>query len=352
MQDVARLAGVCTATVSAVINDKGCVSPTRTERVRKAMEALDYRPDQVARGLRVGRTKLIGLIVPDVTNPFYTEIMRGVEEVAERDGYFVILCDSNRDCAREKKYLMRLRSQRVDGVLMAGSGFDAAYDELTPRPFPMVFVDHVPKGVKDGVVAVDNLGGAYKATRYLISLGHQRIAIIAGNLARSVAVDRLEGFRIAMGEANLPVPDAYLQRGDFLMESGYRAGRELMQLALPPTAVFACNNRMTLGLMRALAELEVPCPGRVSVVCYDEADWATSFRPSVTCVAQPSYDLGRLGTEMLLRRIKPVGEAIADSPEQGSVSLQTELCLRESCAPPPNESLPDLKSVNAVVQEP
>jgi LacI family transcriptional regulator len=315
------------------------------------MEALDYRPDHVARGLRLGRTRVLGLIIPDVTNPFFTEIMRGVQEVSERAGYFVILCDSNRDLARERKYLDRLRSQRVDGVLLASAGSDAAHLELARRQFPVVFIDHVPKGIASGIVGADNRGGAYKATRYLIGLGHRRIAIITGSLDRSVAVDRLEGFRTAMREASLPVHEEYCQRGDFLMESGYRAGWEFMRLAIPPTAIFVCNNRMTLGLMRALAELNVHCPDRVSVVCFDEADWATCFRPSVTCIAQPSYDLGRRGTELLLHKIEHPEEERSDQDTQTTVLLETELRVRGSCAPPPSDPQPDLDSRKEVVQE-
>ena len=341
MRDVARLAGVSSATVSAYITNKGWVSPALSKKVRKAMEALDYRPDHVARSLRVGRTRVIGMIVPDIANTYYMEIMRGVEEVATRAGYFVILCDSNEDPVQEEASLSGLRSQRVDGVLLASAVSNAAYARPTRRQFPIVFVDAIPAGITEGVVTVDNFGAAYKATHYLIDLGHQRIAIVIGNLNRSVAVDRLEGFRAAMGEANLPVPEQYFQRGDSHMESGYQAGLELMRLATPPTAIFPCSNTRTLGLMRALTELKVPCPERVSVVSFDNADWATSFRPTVTCVAQPTYELGRRAAELLLRRIEHPDEGIPDPNQPAIVSLEAELRVRESCGPPPADSRPD-----------
>ena len=343
MRDVARLAGVSSATVSAYVTNKGWVSPALSNKVRKAMEALDYHPDHVARSLRVGRTRVIGMIVPDVANIFYMEIMRGVEEVAKQAGYFVILCDSNEDPAQEEAYFSGLRSQRVDGVLLASAASDAAYDRPTRRQFAIVFIDAIPAGITEGVVTVDNYGAAYKATHYLIDLGHRRIAIVIGNLNRSVAVDRLEGFRAAMGEASLPVPEQYFQRGDSHMENGYQAGLHLMRLATPPTAVFACSNTRTLGLMRALTELKVPCPEQVSVVSFDDADWATSFRPTVTCVAQPTYALGRRAAELLLRKIVHPGEGTPDPSQPAIVSLEAELRVRESCGPPPADSCPGLR---------
>jgi len=170
-------------------------------------------------------------------------------------------------------------------------------------------------------------------------------------LVRSLAVERLEGFRTAMGEAGLPIPGPYLQRGDFRIESGYRAGTELMHLPIPPTAIFVCNNRMTLGLMRALSDLKVPCPGRVSVIGFDEVDWATICCPSLTCVAHPSYDLGRRGAELLIHRIEHAGKESSHQHQKGIISLETELHIRESCAPPPSELQPDRESRREPVQE-
>lgn len=335
MQDVARLAGVSTATVSAVVNSKGCVSEKLTKRIKEAMEMLDYHPDHVARSLRVGHTNMIGMIVPDVTNPFFTELMRGVEDAAEQKGYSVMLCDSNEDPAREERHLRMLASRRADGVLMARSVSDAHYDRRMQRCLPIVFVDCLPIGtVSYGAVVIDNVGAAREATKHLIDLGHKRLAIITGKLDRSVGLDRLEGFRMAMQQANLLIPQEYLQPGDFHVESGYRCGLELMRLAAPPTAIFSCNNRMSLGLMRALGELGVACPSHVSVVGFDEADWATIFSPKLTCVAQPSYNMGQQAMSMLLRRVESSPEN-SDKEEEPVVVLRAEFCVRESTAPPP-----------------
>ena len=335
MRDVARLAGVSVATVSLVLNNKGTVSAELTRRVKEAMETLDYHPDQRARSLKTGRSNTIGMVIPDVTNPFFTEVMRGVEDEARLQGYSVILCNSNEDPAQERHLLGMLFSRRVDGVVLACSDSHAAYDRLTRRRFPIVFIDRVPTGFDGGGVVVDNVGAACSAMRHLIGLGHRRIAIIAGRLNLSVGADRVEGYRKAMQAANLPVRDEYFQCGDFGLESGYRCGCELMRLAEPPTAIFACNNKMTLGLMRALAELRVPCPARVSVLGFDDFDWAAHFSPRLTTIAQPTHEMGKRAMELLLANMqRAAGES--DAGENSVVVLKASLCIRESTAPPPS----------------
>ena len=321
------------ATVSAVINGKNNVSAASMRKVEEAMTALDYHPDQIARSLRVGRTNVIGMIVPDISNQFFAEIMRSVEECSEKKGFSVIMCDSNDDSDRERRHLSTLLSRRVDGVLLASSVSDAARDRLTQRRFPIVFVDAVPAGVKQGAVVVDNAEGAYKATQYLIGLGHRKIAIIAGRLDRSVGLERLSGYNRAMQGAGFLIPDEYVRIGDFHVQSGYKWGLELMQLANPPTAVFACNNAMTLGLLRALADLGINCPGRVSVVGFDDVDWATSFTPRLTCIAQPTYEIGKLATEMLLEQIVTASNGLGQLPHPNLI-LQADLRIRESAARP------------------
>ena len=333
MHDVARLANVSVATVSAVINGKNGVSAKLTTQVKEAMVNLDYHPDLIARSLKVGRTHTIGMIVPDVTNPFHTEVIRGVEDEARLNGYSPMLCNSNEDPEQERHLLATLFSQRVDGVLLAASDSSAAYDRLTRRRFPIVFIDRVPAGHTKRAVVTDNLGAAYDATKYLIGLGHQRIAIIAGHLHLSTGLDRVEGYRKAMQEAHLLIREEYFQRGDFQLESGHRCGLQLLQMADPPTAIFSCNNKMTLGLMRALAESQVPCPERVSILSFDDFEWAASFSPKLTTVAQSTREMGKQAMRMLLRIMDPDGED-SEPNEENIVMLKAELRIRESTAPP------------------
>jgi LacI family transcriptional regulator len=241
-----------------------------------------------------------------MTNQFYTEVMRGVEDEARVHGYTLMLCNSNESSEHEQKLLGMLFSQRVDGVLLASSDSTAANDRLTKRRFPIVFIDRLPAGCKERAVITDNVSAAYDATQHLISLGHKRIAIIAGNLLLSTGSDRVEGYRRAMQEAHLPVREEYFQRGDFGLESGRESGIRLMHLPDPPTAIFSCNNKMTLGLMTALGDLSILCPEQVSVVSFDDFEWAANFSPKLTTIAQPTYEIGNQAMKMLLQIINSV----------------------------------------------
>jgi DNA-binding LacI/PurR family transcriptional regulator len=231
-----------------------------------------------------------------------------------------------------------LFARRVDGVLLSSSNAPLIEGRLLKRRFPLVFVDRTPPGFSGTAVISNNLGASREATRYLISLGHTCIAIITGSLDLPICTDRLEGFREALREACIPFPDEYLKRGNFSSGSGYRNGCELMRLPNPPTAVFSCNGTMTLGLMRALSEFNIPCPERVSVLGFDDFEWSASFRPQLTAVAQPNYEMGRLAMEILIRKMEQKKGEAEDSKEQ-VILLRNELRIRESTAPPYCSSL-------------
>jgi LacI family transcriptional regulator len=335
IRDIARLAGVSVATVSGVLNNKPTVRPGLVDRVKKAMEALDYHPDQVARSLRVRRTCTVGMVIADVTNSFFTEVIRGVEREAQGNGYSVILCDSNEDRALERHYLSTLFSRRVDGVLLAPTSSPFAQESHIHKRFPIVLIDRTPLGFTGDAVMTDNFSAAYDGTRHLIQLGHSQIAIITGGLNLSNGLDRLEGFRKALQEEHLALPDRYVQQGDFQLESGYRCGLELMRLPLPPTAIFSCNNKMTLGLMRALGELHVRCPEAVSVLGFDDFEWSAYFTPRLTTIAQPSYEMGRQAMQLLLRKLRGTAEnEVAHENPGTTVRLKAELRVRDSTAKP------------------
>ena len=335
MRDVARLAGVSVGTVSAVLNKKSTVAAETMRRIEETISRLDYRPDTLARGLKTGRSHVVGFVVPDVTNPFFTEAMGGLEAMARSRGYSVILSNSNEDPEQELQNLSLLYSRRVDGVVLACSSGRVVYDRLTMRRFPIVFIDRLPPtGFPGRAVIVDNAGASHAATNHLIGLGHVNIAIIAGRLDLSVGFERLAGFRKAMQEARIPIRESYLQEGDFHPESGYQCGMKLMALPEPPTAIFACNNSMTLGLMRALAECQAPCPERVSVLAFDDFPWAAHFRPQMTAVAQPVFELGRQAMRTLLAAMEPESQEAMEIKDPLLI-LKAELRVRQSTAPPP-----------------
>ena len=294
------------------------------------MEALDYHPDQVARSLRVRQTHTVGMVIPDVTNPFFTDVLRGVEDEARRNGYSVILCNANQDPLLEVSRLRTLFSRRVDGILLAPTDCHALEGRQIWKRVPLVLIDRVPPGFSGTAVVTDNLGAAYTGTRYLIFLGHRRLAIITGGLDVSSGRDRLEGFRKALQEAHLALPEPYLRQGDFRLDSGYRHTLELMRLANPPTAIFSCNNKMTLGVMRALGELNIPCPDRVSVLGFDDFEWAANFSPRLSTIAQPTYDIGHRAMELLIGKM----QRLQSQGEQVVLTLPNDLRLRDSTAPP------------------
>lgn len=332
MRDVARLAGVSIATVSAVINGTARVSPALTQRVQKAMEALDYHPDQVARSLKVGKTHVIGMIIPDVTNEFFPAVMDGVEDVARQHDYSVMLCNSNEDPEQEQRHLNTLFSRRVDGVLLACADPSSAYDRLVRRRFPIVFVDRIPQGAKCCAVSTDNAGAAHMAVRHLIDLGHERIAIVGGPTVLSPFVGRLEGFRRAMQEAHLAIRDEYVKETTSRVEAGHIAALELLRLPEPPTAVFASNNKLLLGLVRAIFELGLTIPRQLSVVGFDDFPGAEYFNPALTAVAQPMHELGRTAMQLLLGMMED--DTARDRADSEIVLLKGELRIRQSTAPP------------------
>jgi LacI family transcriptional regulator len=330
MRDVARLANVSVATVSAVINGSAVVSAQRADRVRKAMETLDYHADQIARSLKTGRTRVVGVVIPDITNPFYPEVILGAEEVAGLARYSVILCNANEDPAQEQRQLNTLFSHRVDGVLIACSDPAIAVDRLLRRRFPIVCFDRIPEGFRGDVASSDNFTGGYQATRHLIDLGHRRIAILAGRTELSTHSGRLEGFRQAMQEAHLHVVDGYCRTGGMRVETGYEFGCSLLRLPSPPSAVFCTNNKILLGLMRAVNEMGILCPADISVVGFDDFTWTENFQPPLTTVAQPARELGRQAMQLLLSRI----ETSQAPAEFQRVKLRTELRIRHSTARP------------------
>jgi DNA-binding LacI/PurR family transcriptional regulator len=262
-------------------------------------------------------------------------MVRGAEDEARSHGYSLILCGSNEDGELDRTNLDNLYSRRVDGVLLSPSHVMAGLDRLSSRRFPIVFVDRIAPGFEGPAVVIDNFGGANQATQHLIALGHTRIATIAGCQDFCNAIDRLEGFRKALHGAGLPLLEDYLQRGDFQLESGYRWGMALLRLPKPPTAIFSGSNKMTLGLMSAITELGLRCPGNVSVLGFDDFDWAANFSPRLTTVAQPTHQMGAEAMTMLLEQIR-TRDAPANDNGKRIVTLQPELRIRNSTAPPAN----------------
>jgi LacI family transcriptional regulator len=345
MRDVARLARVSVATVSAVVNEKTGVRPVLVGRVHEAMKALDYHVDHVARSLKVRCTTTIGVMISDLASGYFVDVVRGVEDAARSAGYSVLLCNSNDDVAQETRHLSALYSRRVDGILLASTD-PYSIGQRQPRPgVPLVLFDRVPPGYTGPAVVIDNFEAASEATKYLISLGHRNIAFIAGRLDLSTGSARAEGFRRALDDAHLPLPGEYFKRGDFKPKSGYQCGLELLRLSPPPTAILSSNGPMSLGLLQAMQELGVRCPEDVSVIGFDELVpgseegfiFGSLLKPELSVIAQPGYKIGSLAAQILLGLLTESGNGEPAS-ETDVVTLKAELRVRKSVAPPAAEA--------------
>lgn len=348
MRDVARLARVSVTTVSTIVNGRGGVSPELARRVEEAITVLDYHPNEVARSLKVNRTFTIGMVVPDVSNFFFNDVLRGAESQARRHGFSIVLCDSHDDPVQEQELLLMLVRRRVDGILLASAQSNLAESRLAGRRPPIVCFDREPGGSYGGVVVIDNVLAGYQAAHHLIELGHQRIGIIAGPRATLTGSGRLEGFRKALDEAHLALPEEYVRPGDFSTEGGHRAALEMLRLPQAPTAVFASNNRMTLGLMRAFKDLGMKCPQDVSVCGFDDFDWSELFSPRLTIIVQPSCEMGKRATETLLQLIKTQDQRPGSS--ENRVVLKAELRLGESTTPLSKRGQPSQARSNGAIR--
>jgi LacI family transcriptional regulator len=329
IQDVARAAGVSPATVSRVFNG-GNVTPARVQSVQQAAAALGFAPNRLARSLRKQRSSVIALIIPDIENPFFTSLARGVEDAAQRTSLSVVLCNSDEDTDKERRYLEVALGEQMAGVIVAAASQDETdLGPLIARGVPVVAVDRRPRDAEVDAVRLDDRHGGEAATRHLVRAGYRRIACITGPQGASTSEERLAGHRAALRSARGPqaVDDTYVRHADFRVEGGRAAMRELLSLPEPPDAVFVANNLMTIGVLDALREAG-RTPPATGVLSFGDVPWASLVRPSLSAVELPAYELGRTAADLLLQRIEG-GEA----PLQ-TVVLRTTLQVRESTGGP------------------
>lgn len=322
------MAGVSTATVSRVFAASNLVSDELIERVQKAANSLSYQPNRIARNLRLQKTHTIALIVTDIENPFFTSVVRGVEQVLRSAGYTLILANSDENAQIEIEHIRNLRAEGVAGIILAPTDSSAEeYERLTKSGMMLVTIDRLPKNLKIDRVSVNNKDGAYAAANHLIEQGHTRIGFISGLSQVSTSAERQAGFEQAMKMAGLPIHPEWIQAGNFRREIGAQAMKNILQLNEPPTAVITCNNLMTLGALQAIYECRLRIPEDIAIVGFDDMAWASSLNPPLTAVAQPTLELGAVAAELLLERIKN-----SERPYR-HVILDTHLIIRESSGP-------------------
>lgn len=326
IKDVAQVSGVSYATVSRVLTGFEFVKETTRQRVMEAVEITGYVANLHARSLVGGRSQIIGLLVPNLDNGYVGTIMQGIDKALAQANYDLMLYTSHRHPAKESFYVSAISNGLTDGLLLVAPLVPAAYlEELRTQDFPYVLIDQADASVSSSIQS-SNRQGAYDATRYLIDLGHTRIAFIKGEPAVQSAVDRLEGYKAALIDCGLPIMEELIVNGDYQQQTGYESARKLLQSVEPrPTAIFAANDLAAFGAMDAAREQGLHIPDDISIVGFDDVPQASFVYPRLTTVRQPLEQMGQVAVRLLLERIKN-----KNLPPQ-QVALATQLTIRDSC---------------------
>jgi DNA-binding LacI/PurR family transcriptional regulator len=326
MADVARRAGVSKSTVSRVVNGKlaGTVAESTAERVNTAIKDLGYVVNGVAASLKQQYTRTVGLIVADISNPFFGLAAAGVASVLQPPGYSVIVTNTGNDPIEEARYIKVLMQQQVEAMIVATSAREAdQLREAVKRGIRVVLIDSTLPDLTLDAVVVENRAGAYLATQHLVQAGHRDIAVVTGPLVISSDIDRFAGFRDALGDAGLPLKPRLVLPGDLELNGGFHRTRQV--LAHHPTALLVMNNLMTIGALRAIAEAGLSIPADISLIGFDDTDWYPIFDPPITAIREPDFEIGVVAGRRLLRMLRQQRPL---PPEV--ISLPTELIVRGS----------------------
>ncbi|QYR22369.1 LacI family transcriptional regulator [Paenibacillus sp. sptzw28] len=332
IKQVAELAAVSTATVSHVINNTRFVSNETKEKVFRAMEELDFRPNAIAQSLRSQKSNTIGLIVPilpsDTSNFFFMTVAQGIQKTLKRHGYQVLLSNNNTEELEEEKEQIRLfNTKLIDGLIIASIAEEVGYlNEIVKSRFPVVFIDRKPEGYKGDYILSDGFGGAFKAMQLLLDKGHTRIGCITGTLGISTSNERFEGYKKALAQPGIPFDPSIVKIANSSFESGYECAEQLLSSS-DITALFVANNVLTMGAIGYLQEKKINIPGDLAVIGFDDYDWTKITTPPLTVIRQPSFELGEKAAEVMVNRIENNDE----QQEFKEYRLQTELIIRGSC---------------------
>lgn len=330
INDIAKKAGVSLATVSRVLNDSGYVKQETREKILSVIKELNYTPSAIARSLSTSKTNTIGVIVPEISNPFFGEVIKGISDVADENGLNIILFDSNESMEKEIKALKVLKEQRIQGILIASTSVEDKFNSeyivtIETMGIPIVLVDgHVTHANFSGVF-VDNIKGAYEGTEALIKAGHKKIGVITGRMNSIPAQDRLLGYKKALTINNIPINEKYILTGNYKLETAYKKMKELIRMEDRPTAVFACSNMMTIGCIKALQEEKLKIPEDMAILGFDKNDVLDMLGMNISNVAGPTIELGRASMEMLIEYLNH-----KHSKELRRITLLPELVLKGS----------------------
>ncbi len=328
VEDVAREAGVSTATVSRVFNHSPLVSEKTVKEVLSVADKLNYKPSRVARRLRAQKSAsgVIGVIITDIKNPFFSEVVRGIEDIAFETQHGIITCNSDEDGEKERFYINTLISEQVSGLVIAPTPHNfELLQELADQGYPIVLVDRIGSEPSFDSVKVNNSKGAYTAVKHLLNLGHSRVGIIGGIPGITTTEERYKGYIKAHKEAGFSVDEELVMFGNSRQDGGIDQTRKLMDIKNPPTALFVTNNLMTLGCLQELHERGIKIPEEMAVVGFDDMPWAVALNPPLTAVRQPGHELGTNAADLLFKRIK--------QPDRSAyhLMLNADLIIRKSC---------------------
>ncbi len=324
IKDVAKRAGVSISTVSRVINDSKVVRPETHVKVMKAIEELGYKPNAIARSLKVKNTKTIGILIPDISYNFYPEVVRGVEDIANMYSYNIFLCNTDMEEDKVIQYFEVMAEKQVDGIVFMGNMVSeelAAKIKLYDIPTILIGADYgqLPS------ITIDHVAASKTLVSYLIKKGHEKIALITGKMVDPiVGTARLAGYKKAMMEAQLPIRDEYIVEGGHRYKSGYTCAQQLLSLEDRPTAIFAASDEMAFGVIRVAMENGISIPGELAVVGFNNIDMSGKIFPALTTIAQPMYEMGAIAMRVLTKILNE------DGPEQSKIVLDFSLVERET----------------------
>jgi DNA-binding LacI/PurR family transcriptional regulator len=306
MREVAALAGVSIKTVSNVVNQRPYVSADLRAKVLEAIATLDYKPNRAAQALRTRRARSLAAIVPDIQNPFFTSVIRGIEDAAYQAGYMLFLCDVEDDLEREEQSIELLSADTVAGVLLCTSDeskLERQINTLRSTNIPLVLLERVRGEVQTDTIMAENAMGSYEAIQHFITAGHRRIGLIAGPDDYAPGRERLEGYLSALRDHGLTVDETLIRRTDFTTHAAQVATEELLQLASPPTAILVCSGLMGLGTVQVIRDHGLRMPEEIALIIFDDPEWSKVIAPPITTIAQPAYAMGQAAAELLLQRL-------------------------------------------------
>ena len=327
IRDVANAAGVSLSTVSRVLNRHPGVDSSLQERVQVAVDQLGYQPNRWAQRLRSEMSSVIGLVISDIENPFFTSIVRGVEDVAYDHQMTVFLCNTDEDPRKQERYVDVMAEERVAGLIIAPAHGESmgALQKLRDAGIPIVLLDRDIGAQKIDAVLVDNVAGAYSAAQHLIALNRRRIALVNGDTSIKTFEDRYKGYRKALADAGIRFNKDFVVETAPKIERSQQATVELLQRRPRPDAIFAGNNLITIGVLKAIRQLKLKIPEEIALVGFDDMPWSSELCPPITSIAQPTYELGKEAAQLLIRRLQN-----ANGFHQ-TITLHTRLIVRESC---------------------